>query len=330
MSTITTIMKGDLMIKGYSKNEMGRLCLGTHLGDFSKEVSEKYQNAITYALQHGIMTIDGAINYRGMCSEKDEGIAISNLIQMNLLKREDFCITSKAGLLFGDIQSGLNPQKYLTDILIPKGISRDDFFQYKGLYQTLDPAFFEIALEKTLENLNLQTLDVHYIHIPEIARLYLTEKEFYDKMEHLFAWYEKQVQAGKIRYYGIAVEFLVEEPQEVKWHFEIEKLKFLADQVSNQNSHFKYVLFEYNLLCPYAKTVKNQTVYGQKYSFADACKMSGLKTVASMPFAMGDGFQKYTAKELLLFSLNGADHVIVGSKNTSHIKEILAITSQEQ
>ena len=51
------------MITGYAKNKMGRLALGTHLGDFSKEDSAKYIEAISYALTNGMETIDGAINY---------------------------------------------------------------------------------------------------------------------------------------------------------------------------------------------------------------------------------------------------------------------------
>lgn len=86
------------MVCGYSKNGMTKIALGTHLGDFSNEDSEKYVNAISYALKNGILTIDGAINYRGMCSEKDEGAAIHKLMEDGILRREDFCITSKAGL----------------------------------------------------------------------------------------------------------------------------------------------------------------------------------------------------------------------------------------
>ena len=52
------------MIKGYSLKGMGKIALGTHLGDFSKEDSEKYVQAISYSLTNGINTIDGAINYR--------------------------------------------------------------------------------------------------------------------------------------------------------------------------------------------------------------------------------------------------------------------------
>lgn len=315
------------MITGYSKNAMNKVCLGTHLGNFSEEDSKKYIQAITYALKNQITTIDGAINYRGMCSEKDEGIAIRRLLESGALRREELCITSKAGLLFGDVRAGINPQKYLKTILADKGITADMFFEYEGLYQTLNPAFFEIALEKTLENLGLETLDVHYVHIPEISRRYLTEDVFYDKMETLFSWYETQVAAKKIMHYGIALEFMVEEPQEPSWHFEIEKLKERADKAGNGNSHFQYVLFEYNPLCPYARTFKNQTIGESCLSLADACRMSGLETVGSMPFAMGEAFQKYSTKELLDFALEGVDHVIVGSKNIDHIREIRSLVT---
>ena len=196
----------------------------------------------------------------------------------------------------------MNPQKFLTEILQPNGIMLDDFVEYDGLYQTLNPCFFEIALNKSLQNLGLETIDVHYVHIPEITRSGLSEETFYDRMEELFCWYEGKVKEGKIRYYGIALEFLVEEPDEKKWHFQIEKLKIRADKAAAGDSHFKYVLFTYNLLCPYASTIANQEVSGRRLTVVEACKELGLETVGSMPFAMGDGFEKYTIKETTLYS----------------------------
>lgn len=316
------------MIKGFSKKDMTKIAIGTHLGDFSNEDSKRYIEAISYALTNGITAIDGAINYRGMCSEKDEGIAIRRLIEEGLLEREDFIVTSKAGLLFGDIRSGINPKKYLTDILQPKGITAEDFTEYDGLYHTLNPAFYQIALEKSLQNLGLETIDIHYIHIPEITRAKLTQEKFYDKMETLFQWYESKVNEGKIRSYGIALEFMVQEPEEEKWYFEIEKLQKRADNAGNGNSHFKYVLFANNLLYPFGTTVVNQKVNGHRLTLADACKKLGLTTVGSMPFAMGDGLDKYTKRELLDFALSGVDHIIIGSKNIEHIKEVQEIVNR--
>ena len=302
---------------------MGRIALGTHTGDFSKEDSKSYVQAIIHAIQNGINTIDGAINYRGMLSELDESAAIHTLIDSGAVQREELFITSKAGLLFGDIQAGMNPLKYLSEILEPNGINKDDFVEYEGLYQTLNPRFYQIALDKTLENLGLEYLDLHYIHIPEISRLQLSKEQFYDRMYTLLEWYEEKVIEGKIRYYGLALEFMVEEADDTKWHFEIEEIKKMADQIADGKSHLRYVLFEYNMFCDSGKTVANQTVSASKCSLIEACHKLGIETVASMPFAMGDGFEKCSLGEMLEFALADMDHVIVGSKNTKHIDEIL-------
>ena len=134
------------MIKGYSHKPMGTVALGTHLGNFSKEDSLKYVEAIKYAVRNGIYSIDGAINYRGMCSERDEGVALAELMNSGIITREEVFISSKAGLLYGDISAKLPPMKYLSEKLENKGISIEDFSEYEGLFQTLNPAFYEIAL----------------------------------------------------------------------------------------------------------------------------------------------------------------------------------------
>ena len=97
------------MIKGYSHKPMGTVALGTHLGNFSKEDSLKYVEAIKYAVRNGIYSIDGAINYRGMCSERDEGVALAELMNYGIITREEVFISSKAGLLYGDISAKLPP-----------------------------------------------------------------------------------------------------------------------------------------------------------------------------------------------------------------------------
>lgn len=151
----------------------------------------------------------------------------------------------------------------------------------------------------------------------------MAEAEFYDKMEKLFCWYEDKVKEGKIRSYGIALEFMGEEPEEAKWHFELEEIKRRADIAGRGNGSLKYVIFEYNIDCPYAQNTASQTVAGEKVTLAEACHKLGLETVASMPFAMGDALKNHSVKELLEFALNGTDHVIVGSKNVKHIEEVL-------
>ena len=68
---------------------------------------------------------------------------------------------------------------------------------------------------------------------------------------------------------------------------------------------------------------KTQTVKGEHMTMIDACRKLGFETVASMPFAMGEGFEKYSVEEMLSFALDSMEHVIVGSKNVKHIQEII-------
>ena len=102
-------------------------------------------------------------------------VALAELMNSGIITREEVFISSKAGLLYGDISAKLPPMKYLSEQLENKGISIEDFSEYEGLFQTLNPAFYEIALNKSLENLDLETIDAYYIHIPEITKLKLTE-----------------------------------------------------------------------------------------------------------------------------------------------------------
>ena len=311
------------MIGGHSTKNMSRIALGTHIGDMSDEVSGQYRDAVAFAVKNGMYTIDCAINYRGMRSEKDAGDAIQGLLRSGEIGREDVFVTSKAGLLFGDITEKLRPEMYLERILKPQGIREADFCEYDGLFQTLNPSFYEIALEKSRQNLGLETIDVHYIHIPEISRARMDAEAFYDHMERLFDWYESRVAEGVIRYYGLALEFMGTEPKAHRWHFELEELKRRSCISGGGESHLRYVLFEYNPLCPFPVTVPSQTTGGETVTLAEACRRLNLETVASMPFAMGKALETCSVGECLRFALDGADHVIVGSKNKEHIREIL-------
>lgn len=311
------------MTKGFFQGNLSKLGLGTHLGDITEEFSQKQQNAIRYALCHGMNIIDTAINYRGNIAERDAGNAIAELIRTGQRQREDIFVASKAGLLYGDILEKRNPKKYFEEVLEPAGISWSDYSKMNGLYQTLNPKFFEIALEKTLNNLQLETLDAHYIHIPEITFANYDDDLFYQQLETLFTWYEEKIAAGKLRSYGMALEFTTLEPEEPKWNFSMEKVHDLAQKVGGGYSNLRFVQLPYSILYPGALTHKTQTIGEQRMSLIDACHALSLTVVGSMPYAMGDGFHRFTASEMLRFALDGVDIVNLGSSNIEHIAEAL-------
>lgn len=58
------------MVKGYAKVKQSVIGIGNHLGSFSDEDSNSYIKAMEYGVLNGINSLDTAVNYRGMRSEK--------------------------------------------------------------------------------------------------------------------------------------------------------------------------------------------------------------------------------------------------------------------
>ena len=313
------------MVKGYAKVKQSVIGIGNHLGSFSDEDSNSYIEAMEYGVLNGINSLDTAVNYRGMRSEKDTGIAIRNLIESGKVKREDIFVSTKAGLLFGDITARLRPKDYLHAVLEPKGVTINDFCEFEGLYQTLKPEYFQTALDISLSNLGLETVDVHYIHIPEISRAGLGEERFYECMEELFAWYEKMVDEKKIRYYGIALEMLALEPEEERWHMSLERLCRIAGRIRKGEHHFRYIQMPYSLSHHAAVSCMSQMLGSERCTLIEAAGKLDFHIVGSMPFDAGRGFGKASLQQMLSFAINGVDTVNVGSKNIEHIREIIEL-----
>ncbi|WEG14498.1 aldo/keto reductase [Pullulanibacillus sp. KACC 23026] len=101
------------------------IAIGTHLGNMDQTDSELYQTSIEYGLKNGINFIDTAINYRRMRSERDIGLVLSRLINEELLRRSEFVVSTKAGIIPGDIEAGLVPKDYLQKILLDQGILQE-------------------------------------------------------------------------------------------------------------------------------------------------------------------------------------------------------------
>lgn len=320
---------GDI---GLRKNEYfysSAIGLGNHLGDFSQEHSDAYISAMRYALENGINVLDTAINYRGMKSEKDTGKVIRELIEVNhQLTREELVVSTKAGLLFGDITEGLRPEVYLEQRLIPRGVDRSKFQELSdGPLHTLNVDFFQHAIEVSRSNLGLETIDIHYIHIPEISRYLLGEEEFYRQLVNLFKFYEDLVRKEEIRFYGMALEMMVLEEENENWHISLNKVCEIANSVAGEEHHFRFLQLPLNLSCHSAITIKNQEIDSCSYTLVDAANLLGIEVVTNMPFGMGECFRQWTMEELLSYLLynNSIQGSICGSKRVEHVKDYIEL-----
>ena len=203
--TSAYLNKHKVKRRDLSSFSVSPLAIGTHLGNMDDTDSQLYQASIEHGLINGINFIDTAINYRGMRSERDIGSVISRLIDRRTIKREEIVISTKAGIIPGDIDAELVPKDYLENMLLkPKIIHQSDLNIVDHHRHVLAPSYYQFAIEQSKKHLGLNTIDIHYIHNPEISMQVLGADEFYRQLRQLFFFYEEQVNKKNIRYYGFA------------------------------------------------------------------------------------------------------------------------------
>lgn len=305
--------------------------IGTYLGDISNEHTLAYMDTISYGLTHGINFLDTAINYREMRSERDIGRVLENLILIEKkLKREEVIVSSKSGYLYGDYSIGLNPIKYLRKILIPKGIvSMDDINVFEEDGHTLAPKFYDESIEKSKENLGLATIDIYYIHNPEVSRYVLGSELFYNQLHDLFKSLENQVYKRNIRFYGLATWYGFLEELDSKWYISLEKVIKIAKSVGGSNHHFRFIQFPFNKINCTGNIKKNQIVDNKYYTLIDAANKLNLTVTTSVPLNQSQDLiqNKLTQEEMLKYVINtsGIQASMVGTKTKSHFLENLKL-----
>jgi aryl-alcohol dehydrogenase-like predicted oxidoreductase len=304
-----------------------KLGLGTFIGDFSDEHSRLFREAITYALLNGINFIDTAINYRGMRSERDIGFVISNLIEEEKVNRNQFVISSKAGIIPGDGEIMLRPINYMKEKLIDTEIlSMEDVYLEDTLWLTMNPKYFEYALNVSRSHLNLETIDIYYIHELELSMKHYGPNEFYKRLKDIIIAYENMVSCGKIMEYGMATwDAFQLEPFEDKY-ISLEKVMGVVESVT-VNHHFKHLMLPINLQKKESVEKETQSYNGQNLTIIECAKKFGIDLHISGSLGQAEALDSYSPEEYLSFLVNksGCDSYFIGSKHIEHINENIKI-----
>ena len=109
----------------------------------------------------------------------------------------------------------------------------------------LHPKFLEKQLEDSLQRLNLECLDVMYLHNPyEGQGPFNTDNVFFDRLQEAFEFMERMVEEGKIKQYGLATySSLRTKPTESKMHLSLQKVTRLAQKIVGEDKehNFKFI-----------------------------------------------------------------------------------------
>ena len=91
---------------------------------------------------------------------------------------------------------------YVEETFVKPGIATFD--DIVGGSHCMTPAYLQNQLDQSLENMNLDCVDVYYIHNPESQLGHVSEAEFYQRLRAAFEMLESNRERGKLRMYGVA------------------------------------------------------------------------------------------------------------------------------
>lgn len=253
--------------------------LGTYLGHPNEITDIAYQIAITKALELGCNVFDSAINYRSQRSERAIGATLQQLFEQNKLKREEVIVATKGGFIPFDPKSAPDPHTYRKKEFIDTGIIKES--DIIADCHCMTPSYIENQLERSLQNFELKSIDIYYLHNPETQLEEIDTKELYQRIRDVFEVLERKVTEGKISFYGTATWYGFRRPSNSKDFLDLSALVKIAQELAGDNHHFRFIQLPYNLAMTEAFTLANQRVNGEKLCILDAAKEFGITVMTS-------------------------------------------------
>lgn len=284
------------------------LGIGTYLGAMDDETDERYTQAIAAAIEGGINFIDTSLNYRHQRSEQSIREALRRVTQ----PRESLVICTKAGFLV----PGARPPLDSADIA--------------GRSHCMTPEFLEDQLERSRQNLGLETIDVFYLHNPETQLSSISHDEFEQRVRRAFEAMERFAESGKIRFYGMATWKGFRE----EGLLDLARIESLAREIGGKTHRFRFIQLPVNLAMREAlvRGVPQQAAsLGITAVGSASLLQSKLATDMATPLREVLGNHLTDAQCAIQFtrSAPGITVALAGMSRVEHVRENLAIADIE-
>ena len=258
--------------------------IGSYLGNADDATDAKYCEAVVRAVELGANLIDTAANYRFQRSERSIGKALGELVRKGFA-REEVLICTKGGYLPFDGVPPTNVHGYIEETFVRPGIARIEDFV--GGSHCMTPAYLQNQLEQSLRNMDLECVDVYYIHNPESQLGAVSESEFYSRLRKAFERLELNVAEGRIKMYGLATWNGFRVPREARSYHSLPRLVEIAREVGGESHGFRFIQLPFNLAMPEALVLQNQVVDGAEVCTLEAAALLGMTVVSSASILQG-------------------------------------------
>ncbi|WP_424000048.1 aldo/keto reductase [Haloarcula salina] len=227
--------------------------VGTYLGDPTDERDASYRDAIATALESGVNVVDTAINYRHQRSERAVGEAIEDAD----VDREAVAVATKGGFVPFDEDRPDDPGAFVRSEYLDTGlVDREDLVAGQ---HCIAPAFVDDQLDRSLDNLGLDTVDLYYVHNPETQLKAKSRDAVYDQLEATFERLEGRAAAGDLRHYGVATWEAFRVPPDHDSYLSlpevVERARSAASTVGNAATHLRAIQLPFNVAMADAFTV---------------------------------------------------------------------------
>lgn len=317
---------------------LSSLGIGTYLGEADTPTSALYEEAIETALLSGCNVIDTAINYRFQLSERNAGNVIAKLTQSGVIKREEIFICTKGGYIPFDGGFPKNPAQYLADTFVKPGIITP--LDVAAGCHCMTPKYLMHQLQASLNNLNVQCVDMYYLHNPEQQLDEVPRDEFSKRVRAAFEVLEKAVSDGKIRMYGTATWNGYRSPLDAHDYLSIEDMVRLAKEAAGENHHFKAIQLPFNVAMLEALSIYNQGKHEKFVSALESAEFFGMSVFCSAPMVQGkilnrlpdkvkafftEGFTEAQMALQFVRSSPGVTCALAGMKQKNHVVENLGL-----
>jgi len=235
------------------------------------EHKPEHIQAIRTAVEEGIDLIDTSTNYMDGSAERAIALAFQPMPQKLLNGVE---IVSKYGYIQGSTLARVQEGEHFPEIV--------KFSEQ--VYHCISPEFMQDQLTKSLERLNMDSLDCYLIHNPEYFLLDAMNKDLdrdesldrmFERIEAAFTALEAEVKVGRINSYGISSNSFAKKPNDPEF-LPYEDLVTIAQRAAKRmgasEHHFTTIQLPINML----------ETEGLKC--AAWAKKSGLRVLANRPF----------------------------------------------
>jgi aryl-alcohol dehydrogenase-like predicted oxidoreductase len=315
--------------------------IGTYLGNWDAQTDASYAESIAKFVASGGNVIDTAANYRFQRSERNIGEALKNL-QEKGFRRDELLICTKGGYLPFDNEPPRNVREYFEENFVKKGIAT--FEDLVGGSHCMTPDYLQSQIDQSLANMQIEGVDVFYIHNPESQLSEVDKYTFEARLAKAFEKLEENRKNNKIQFYGAATwNGFRAAPDESAYH-SLERMVNIARQVGGESHGFRFVQLPFNLAMPEAYLFKNQAASGKALSTVEAANELGVSVMISASILQGKlsqnlpehlnetlGNLETDALTAIQFvrSTPGVTTALIGMSKTAHVEENLKLAQIE-